>query len=364
MSSTIPAFSDESSNAIGQHLSGVYAPVYSELEETLKLYEETILSTSERNILERLVMGDGRFVIPEPFRVDVVERISAHLLQGEGKWVRAGITLLSAGAFGAHGLPARQIATAVELVHLATLVHDDIIDEAHIRRGVETVSHNWGNSIAVLLGDFLFCKAFKLLLDSGSVESQTMLTRATGQMCLGEIKELEYSYRNGVNENDYLEMISCKTASLMAAASASGGRLARLDDEAVEHLHGYGHSIGMAFQIADDVLDYTSKLTQLGKEEGVDVRNGKATLPLIHLFERESDRACSILESDADVEEKREKLLSLMNDLGSIEYAYGVGRRYGDEAQAHLDALEPLVKSSECLQSLRSLIDFILDRDH
>ncbi len=363
MSSTIPVFSDEAPQSTEISVQQICSPVQSELDLTKALYEQTILATAERNLLEKLVSGDGRFFIPEPFRVSVVDAIAQHLLKGEGKWVRAAMALLSAGSFGKQTEAARQIATAVELIHLATLVHDDIIDEALIRRGVETTSHNWGNSIAVLLGDFLFCKAFKLLLASECVPAQTMLTHATGQMCLGEICELEYSYHNGVNEADYLEMISCKTASLMAAATASGAELAGLDPTLVEHMHGYGHSIGMAFQITDDVLDYTSHLSTLGKEQGVDIRNGKATLPLIHAFETQSDTAQAILDGDASVEEKRESLLTLMTDLGSIEYAYSVGRKYGDMASEHLDAVEPNVESAECIQSLRLLIDFILRRD-
>ncbi|MDP8242830.1 MAG: polyprenyl synthetase family protein [Candidatus Hinthialibacter antarcticus] len=363
MSSTIPAYSDGTSQSTEISIQQICSPIQSELDLTKNLYENTILATSERNLLEKLVSGDGRLFIPEPFRVSVVDAISEHLLKGEGKWVRAAMALLSASSFGIENESARQIATGVELVHLATLVHDDIIDEAPMRRGVETVSNNWGNSIAVLLGDFLFCKAFKLLLASKCIQAQTMLTHATGQMCLGEIRELEYSYHNGVNEADYLEMISCKTASLMAAATASGAELAELDEETVEHMHGYGHCIGMAFQITDDVLDYTAHLSTLGKEQGVDVRNGKATLPLIHLFERESQKAEAILDGDASVEEKREALLGLMNELGSIEYAYSVGRKYGDLASEHLNAVAPHVKSPECIQSLQMLIDFILRRD-
>ena len=363
MSSTIPAYSDGASQSTEISIQQICSPVQSELDLTRALYENTILATAERNLLEKLVSGDGRFFIPEPFRVSVVDAISEHLLKGEGKWVRAAMTLLSAGAFGYENESARQIAAAVELVHLATLVHDDIIDEAPMRRGVETVSNNWGNSIAVLLGDFLFCKAFKLLLSSKCIPAQTMLTHATGQMCLGEIHELEYTYHNGVDEADYLEMISCKTASLMAAATASGAELAGLDKTAIEHMHGYGHCIGMAFQITDDVLDYTSHLSTLGKEQGVDVRNGKATLPLIHLFEREGEKAEAILEGGSSVEEKREALLALMNDIGSIDYANSVGRNYGDMAAAHLDAVKARVNSPDCVQSLRMLINFILRRD-
>lgn len=363
MSSTVPAYSDGATQSTEISIQQICSPIQSELDRTKTLYETTILATAERNLLEKLVSGDGRLFVPEPFRVSVVDAISEHLLKGEGKWVRAAMALLSASAFGVKSESARQIATAVELVHLATLVHDDIIDEAPMRRGVETASNNWGNSIALLLGDFLFCKAFKLLLASKCIPAQTMLTHATGQMCLGEIRELEYTYHNGVNEADYLEMISCKTASLMAAATASGAELAGLDEATVQHMHGYGHCIGMAFQITDDVLDYTAHLSTLGKEQGVDVRNGKATLPLIHLFEREGEKAEAILDGDDSVEEKRGALLRLMNAIGSIDYSYSVGRKYGDLALEHLDAIGPKVKSLECVQSLRMLIGFILRRD-
>ncbi|MBI1390589.1 MAG: hypothetical protein GC154_19330 [bacterium] len=363
MSSTIPVFSEEQSRSADLTLETIYSPILPELEKTRALYEETILATAERNLLEKLVCGDGHFYIPEAFRVSVVNQISSHLLQGEGKWVRAAMVLLSADAFGTRSESVHQVAVAVELIHLATLVHDDIIDEAPVRRGVKTVSHNWGNSIAVLLGDFLFSKAFKLLLSSKSIPAQTMLTQATGQMCLGEIRELEYSYRNGISEADYMEMIACKTASLMAAATASGADIAGLDEDGLAAMHAYGHNVGMAFQIVDDVLDYTSNVAALGKEQGVDIRNEKATLPLIRLFEAKGDEAETILNSDISIEEKREALLSLMNAAGAIEAAYASGKRYGDAAREQLALLQSQVQNTESWQSLHSLIDFVLKRE-
>lgn len=344
-------------------LDAIYVPVHSELSGVQSLYRETLLNSTENHLLKKLVEGNGVEYVPETFRVAVIEQISKHLLQAEGKWVRASLVVLAAQAGMHPGLPARQIAVAVELVHLATLIHDDIIDQAPARRGIETVSNGWGNSVAVLMGDLLFSKAFRLLLDSGSIPAQNYLTQATGQMCMGEIQELQHSFRSRISEKDYLEMISNKTASLMGAASASGGCVANLPQECIEAFFTYGHSLGMTFQITDDVLDYTASFETFGKQQGVDLQNEKITLPLIHLIDQRPEEAQAIIEQDIPVSDKALYLSDLMKETGSIEYAYETGRQYGEEARQALKVIEAECGASEALRSLHQLIDFVLVRE-
>lgn len=363
MKSTSSVFVDERLPALDLRIDSIFQPIADELEQTKALYESTVLQTSERNYFHRLLCGEEEEFIPGEFRVEIAEQIAKHLMQSPGKWIRAALVLLSAKACGASNPCARQLAVAVEILHIATLVHDDIIDQAPMRRGVESVQAAWGNSIAVLMGDFLYSKAFKLLLASGSVAAQALLTRASGQMCLGEIKQLRFSGQNRMNERDYLEMIDNKTASLMSAAAASGGHASGISEEMAECLHKYGHCIGMAFQITDDILDYTAATDTLGKEQGGDLRSGKATLPLIHLFRNDGKTAQSILNSSAPIERKTQEMLALMKQMGSIEYAYSVGRRYGDRAKECLKILKAETGPSESLNSLHSLVDFILIRN-
>lgn len=363
MKSTSIALPGERPSASDVRIVTIFRPVAEELEQTKALYQETVMQTAERNYIHRLLCGENGHYIPDEYRVDVADKIARHLLQSQGKWIRAALVLLSAKACGCANHAAQQVAVAVELVHLATLVHDDIIDQSPMRRGIESVQAAWGNSIAVLMGDFLYSKAFKLLLVSESVAAQTLLTKATGQMCLGEIKQLRYSGHDGMTESDYLETIENKTASLMAASAASGGHVAGLREEYVSLLHEYGFAVGMAFQIADDILDYTASPQVFGKERGGDLRNGKTTLPLIHLFQNDGQSAQSILASSSSIEQKTKDMLSLMNEMGSIDYAYAVGRRYGDRARESLHLLESETGSSEALSSLMLLVDFVLTRN-
>lgn len=363
MTSISPLSSDNRSTSISLSLDSVFIPIVDELKETQELYRVVMLESEERNLLEKLIRGDGAECAPAELRVAAADQISRHLLMAEGKWVRAGLVLLAGGLNHCDALPIRQVAVSVELVHLATLVHDDIIDQAPMRRGMRSVADGWGNSIAVLLGDLLFSKAFKLLLASGSERAQMWLTQATGHMCLGEIRELQYSFRYGINEEEYLEMISSKTASLMAAASASGGELAELSENSVSHLRTYGHALGMAFQIVDDVLDYTSTIDALGKQQGVDIQNEKATLPLIHLFEKQPVAAQTILASNRELDEKARRMTELMLESGSIEYAYSAGRRYGDLAYESLRSIEEEIGPSHCIAAMEQLIDFVLMRE-
>lgn len=349
--------------AVDLSLEKILSSVRTELDQAKVLYESTILESPERSLLDKLIDGEELDTVPEPFRVALVEKISSHLLNGNGKWVRAALVLFCAGMKNSFTDSTRKVAIAVELVHLATLVHDDIIDEAPLRRGITTVSKGWGNAVAVLMGDLLFSKAFRLLLESESVEAQAVLTRATSQMCMGEIAELQFSFGKLISEVQYMEMIAAKTAALMAAATASGGSLITDDEILIKHFHTYGHSLGMAFQIIDDVLDFSSPTETLGKQMGVDIQNEKITLPLLHLMDSDPDSAESILQSTVPAEVKAAQLYEMMTRSGSIEYAYSVGQQYGAKARASLSVLREAFGDSPYVESMDQLIDFVLFRE-
>lgn len=358
---TVPA-EHEPATTVQIPLELILSPIVHELNLTQELYRETILASAERSYFQEIIHGAGNYV-PDEFRVEIADQVAKHLLQTEGKWIRSALCLLSASACGKNGLQVHQVAVAVELVHLATLIHDDIIDQAPMRRGMQSVAGAWGNSVSVLMGDFLYSKAFRLLLASQSIPAQNIITQATGQMCLGEIKQLCFATDSNFNETGYLEMIENKTASLMAAACAAGAEFSPLEDTEIQKFHEYGHSLGMVFQITDDVLDYTSATDILGKEKCGDLRNGKVTLPLIHLFSQ-NGAVKDIVTSNEPVEDKSKKLIEAMYEHGSIEYAYSIGERYGEKAHRCLDHVKAFTGDSPSLQSLHQLVDFILSRKH
>lgn len=342
-------------------LTRIWEPIVDEMTAVGELYRESVLSSAERNHIHQILSAEGGDFVPEEFRVEVVDRISHHFLQAEGKWIRAGLVLLSAHAFGTRGVPVQQVAVAVELIHLATLTHDDIIDQATTRRGQVSVCQGWGNSIAVLIGDFLFSKAFRLMLDSGCIPSQKALAVATGQMCLGEIKQLRHVHRFLTSETQYLETIEYKTGSLMAAATESGGELAGCGPRITEPLSRIGHDIGMAFQIVDDILDYTSSLPTMGKEHGGDLRNGKLTLPLIHLLQRRPEML-ALVRDDHCTPDAIEQLKTEMYNQGSFQYSYDLARRYIQRARAELLTLRDWCKQRNGVDRLHDLTELILTR--
>ncbi|HOE10503.1 MAG TPA: polyprenyl synthetase family protein [bacterium] len=354
-----PGLSPSRKTSVG--LAQVWEPIAEEMVAAQDLYREMILASSERNYFHEILTGSGAY-IPEEYRLGIVERIGRHFLGTEGKWIRAGLVLLSAHSFGAHSPSVRKVAVAVELVHLATLTHDDVIDEAEMRRGLVSVCHGWGNSIAVLMGDFLFSKALKLVLESRSVASQEALAVASGQMCVGEIKQLRHVHGFHTSETEYLETIENKTAALMAACTQSGAELAGCRPGTVKMFSRIGLDIGMAFQIVDDILDYTSTLRTMGKEQGGDLRNGKLTLPLIHLLQRRPDLLKTIREVDYSggfVEKLRKQML----EEGSLEYSYDLARRYIGRARESLNNLRESSKNPDGIDSLLTLSELILSRD-
>ncbi|MBD3267676.1 hypothetical protein GF373_13485 [bacterium] len=343
-------------------LSDIFQPVAVELGLAKDLYRCLLLDSNEKDFVESLLRleGDGE----DKIKVEIVKHISRHLLQSPGKWIRAALVQLAAGLKNQKGEPVRQVSIAVELVHLATLVHDDIIDQAAMRRGLQSVPDRWGNSVAVLMGDLLLSKAYELLLLSKSIDSQFHMMRATNHMCLGEIKQLTDNDPAETSQEEYLQLIEFKTASLMGAASASGASLGGLNPDLVENIRLYGYALGMAFQIVDDILDYTTSAAVLGKEQGGDLRNGKATLPLIHFIQHDGAAAREIFNSTETDAVKTKRLLEMMNEAGSIEYAYSFAQKYGNLARENLHTVIEAIGPSACSDSMLHLIDFVMQRDH
>jgi octaprenyl-diphosphate synthase len=213
--------------------------------------------------------------------VALIPQLAAHLIAAGGKRLRPLLTLASAQLCGYRGAAHHVLAAAVEFIHTATLLHDDVVDHSNLRRGQDTANAIWGNKSSVLVGDFLFARAFELMVDANSLPVLRILSNAAATIAQGEVQQLQTANNLLTTADDYYAVIGAKTAALFAAACEVGGIIANRPDAEISALHQYGMELGLAFQLSDDVLDYTGVP---GKEPGDDFRDGKITLPVILAF--------------------------------------------------------------------------------
>jgi heptaprenyl diphosphate synthase len=247
---------------------------------------------------------------------------AGYLLRSGGKRIRPMLVLLS-GYLGDPTDPRLILASvAIELVHVATLYHDDVIDEAESRHGVESVNVRWDNTVAILTGDFLFARASELSADLGP-DICRLLARTIATLCDGQVREVAASGKLDQTEERYLEIIRRKTGSLIATSCRLGGMMSDAAEEHVETLDAFGESLGLAFQLSDDIMDFTSSETELGKEPGVDLREGVYTLPVLHALHRgpRGDELRSILAGGAPEGEQLERALEIVRTDGSLDHA-------------------------------------------
>src|SRR5688572_5785647 len=220
--------------------------------------------------------------------VVLINQISEHIVAAGGKRLRPMLVVLAARALGG-GAGAHQLAAIVEFIHTSTLLHDDVVDESDLRRGRRTANALWGNAPSVLVGDFLYSRSFQLMVELDSMPVMRVLADTTNRIAEGEVLQLLHVHNPDTDEAAYLRVIERKTAVLFAAATRLGAMQAGASAEVQQRLHDFGMNLGLAFQIADDVLDYTADAADLGKNLGDDLAEGKATLPLIHAMAHSND---------------------------------------------------------------------------
>jgi len=317
----------------------------------------------------RLVEDDlGK--VEEVFRTQVrsdvplVGEIGRYVQEGGGKRVRPALLLLASRLSGYRGERAVTLASTVEFIHTASLLHDDIIDEATTRRGRRSVNSRWGNDITVLLGDFLYTKAMAMALSQDNLRILRLLSDVTLRLIEGEILEIERNGNMRVTVEDHVDTIRRKTADLFAACTRIGAILGAVGEAREAALASYGLNLGLCFQMVDDLLDFTAEEKTLGKPVANDLREGKVTLPMIFLLRRGGDAAeaqvRTVLEDRAFSRVSRDDLVHLARDCGALEEARAMAERYADEARASLLAFEP----SPYREALDALPGFILARDH
>ena len=294
--------------------------------------------------------------------VALIPQLAGHIIAAGGKRLRPMLTLAAARLCGYRGERHVALAAAVEFIHTATLLHDDVVDASDLRRGLATANAVWGNKPSVLVGDFLFSRAFELMVVDGSLEVLGILSRASAIIAEGEVLQLVTSNDTGTTEASYLQVIRSKTAQLFAAASRIGPVLAERPRSEADALESYGLNLGIAFQLIDDLLDYSAAQAELGKTVGDDFREGKITLPVVLAFER------------ADAEEQRfwrRTLEDLDQREGDLEHAIGLLRKHGtlaetlERARAYCAAARAaLAPFRDCPEkhALDEVIDFCLER--
>ena len=294
----------------------------------------------------------------------LIPQVAAHLVKAGGKRVRPVLTLAAARLCGYDGEHHIRLAAAVEFIHTATLLHDDVVDGSALRRGKPAANTVFGNKPSILVGDFLFSRAFQLMVETGSLTVLDILSATSAIISEGEVMQLATANNLATTEAEHLAVIRAKTAALFSAATEVGGVLAGVPSDQQKALHTYGDRLGIAFQLADDALDYAGKADTIGKDAGDDFREGKVTQPVLRAFAAadETERAFWIrtIEKRNQEDGDLDQAMTLLEKHSAISGALDDARRYGNEAQ---QAIRSFPKS-DLRDDLDDLVGYVVDRDH
>ncbi|MCB1886832.1 MAG: octaprenyl diphosphate synthase [Rhodocyclaceae bacterium] len=294
--------------------------------------------------------------------VVLIRQVAEYIIHSGGKRLRPALVLYSAGAMGYQGTHHHELAAVVEFIHTATLLHDDVVDESELRRGRDTANALFGNAASVLVGDFLYSRAFQMMVSVDSMRVMQVLADATNTIAEGEVLQLLNCHEADVAVEDYLKVIRYKTAKLFEAACRIGAILGGASEAIEEGLASYGMHLGTAFQLIDDVLDYSSEEAQTGKHLGDDLAEGKPTLPLIHTMQHGTPEQ-SALVRQAIEEGGREAFPAVLEAIRSCGALDETRRRAAEESERAKAAISAL-PASLFKESLLKLSDFAVARDH
>ncbi|MGL5447060.1 MAG: polyprenyl synthetase family protein [Rhabdaerophilum sp.] len=296
--------------------------------------------------------------------VAMIPEVAQHLISSGGKRLRPMLTLATAQLSNASGNGHIRLAAAVEFMHTATLLHDDVVDESDLRRGKPSARKVWGNEASVLVGDFLLGQAFRMMVEVGSLPCLDVLSTAAAVIAEGEVMQLAAAKNTATTEDDYLAVIRSKTAALFAAAAEVGPLLADTDEAKRRACRSYGMNLGVAFQLIDDALDYGGSGAKLGKNVGDDFREGKITLPVVLAFRRGSDEERAFwkqaLEQGQNGAAELARAIELLKKHRALEDTVERARHYGEVAK---DALA-LFPASPMRDALGEVVDFCISRAH
>ncbi len=325
-----------------------------DLRPTLPLPQIQSLAAPDMAAIDRLIRA--RLASD----VALINQIADHIISAGGKRLRPMLVALAGRACGPVTPDHHQLAAIIEFIHTSTLLHDDVVDESNLRRGRSTANALWGNAPSVLVGDFLYSRSFQLMVELDRMQVMRILADTTNRIAEGEVLQLLHVHNPDTDEAAYLRVIERKTAVLFAAGTQLGALASGADARTQEALYAYGMNLGYAFQIADDVLDYSADADALGKNLGDDLAEGKATLPLIHAIAH-SDTATAerlrgiVRQGDATA---MPEVLAAIRASGGLEYSRDRAMEYAEAAMAALDGLE----GNEAVAALRGLARYAVER--
>lgn len=315
------------------------------------------------------LIGEDLINVEEQFRKDLasnvplIRKVGEYVLSSGGKRIRPALLLLSAKLCGYQGTRHVPLASVIEFIHTATLLHDDVVDSATLRRGNASANTVWGNEASVLVGDFLFSKSFSLMVEDGDLKVLKVLSGATTKIAEGEVLQLICTSDLEMTEERYIEVVKGKTAILISAASQAGAILGKASPEQEAALADFGMELGIAFQIMDDLLDYTSSEEEFGKNIGHDLEEGKITLPLIHTLQNctpaERDLIAEAVNSDVLDENDIRAVFDLVHAYDGINYAAGRAASYVAQCKSRLASFA----DSQVRKALLDLADYVVSRN-
>lgn len=320
------------------------------IEQVYQLIEADKLSVD--NVIRHRLHSD----------VALVNQLSHYIINSGGKRLRPILLLLSARAFNYQGYHHIPLAAVVEFIHTATLLHDDVVDASELRRGRDTANAIWGNEASVLVGDFLYSRAFQMMVEVGSMHVMEILANATNVIAEGEVMQLMNCHEPNTTEETYLEVIRYKTAKLFEASSKLGAVISGRSTEEIDAMARYGMHLGTAFQLVDDILDYTESSEQIGKNIGDDLAEGKPTLPLIYVMRHGNNKQVKIVREAIEQggRENIEEVIDAVMDTGAIDYTALAAEKEAEKAMSFLDVLP----DSKYKDALITLAEFSVNRNH
>jgi len=273
--------------------------------------------------------------------VALINQLSHYIVNSGGKRLRPLLALLSAKVFGYQGNMHYLLAAIIEFIHTATLLHDDVVDESDMRRGNETANALFGNAASVLVGDFLYSRSFEMMVEMDDMRVMNILATTTNVIAEGEVMQLMNVHDADTTEEKYLEVIHCKTAKLFEAACQLGAILCNRSDEEIQAMAAYGRYLGTAFQLIDDVMDYTSSSEEMGKNVGDDLAEGKPTLPLIYAIQQGSQEQAELIKAAIEKGgyDRIDEVQAIIQQTGALQYAEKMAQQQAELAIAELDCL-------------------------
>ncbi len=294
--------------------------------------------------------------------ITLISTMGKYITESGGKRLRPLILLLSARCFNYQGSHHVLLSAIIEIIHTATLLHDDVVDASATRRGQPTANIAWGNEASVLVGDFLYSRSFQMMVETNNMEVMRILAETTNAMTQGEVMQLINAHSPDITESQYFETIRRKTAKLFESAALLGVSIANQDDETCKALANYGMYLGTAFQMADDILDYDAQSRKIGKDVGDDLAEGKPTLPLIHALKLADSRQKQLITKAIEQGDRTRmsEILAIVRSTGALEYTFKLARNQARLAQSSIAGLP----DNEYRAALENLAEFSIIRQH